>query len=512
MPTSGGYIPPTVPPAPECSYLPPMTRAAALALRTAGSLSPNCVVVVTDGPTIGTAGHTSPTQVELNPVSATEFGQTARIHTNFDNTAWTGFYDIDLGTAGSIVFMADPWNNRVSDPDADAPTVHTQFPWHAVGNRLRDNLVNDAVLPGWGPAIDAGGTITDNEIRNSTVDLTGRTGATSAFDRNRLSNSTVTLNTPTSFFAQNNVDQGTVTHAGTTAGSFSFQNNTMLTGTFTADAATTAQVTADNNVFGGTSGGYRVQVVGKTSNPAIISGNRLFSQSASTYELQVGGSGNVTVTSNEIGAGTVTLNGPATATVTGCTLSGVTATTGPGALALSGLNSGSTTVTHAGTGTLTVSNSTVTGTTVTTGASSTRGLTLDQTTTRSSTVTQNGTGSANTDAFNGGTILHKATVTVSTTSAASVSGTYAGVVIDSGGVLNVNNTTDANPGINAHINNGATVNLSGAGTLIRTRADCEAVLNTAFPATSCIVEGRFTVTTTAANTGRLANAAYSDWV
>jgi len=168
--TSGSYTPAA---APECPYAPRMTRTAALALRAAGGLQENCVVVLhTDTPTIGTAGNTSATEIELNPVSPTEFGTTARVHTTFAASAWQGVYDIDLGAAGTITELRDDWGNTAKDIDADAPTVHTQFPWHLGSTTLRDNFVEDSTLTGWDTQV---GFLGNNRVINSTVNLTGKT-------------------------------------------------------------------------------------------------------------------------------------------------------------------------------------------------------------------------------------------------------------------------------------------------------------------------------------------------
>lgn len=348
MTTSGSFTPPGIAPCPA-----PMTRAALLALRTASGLRTECHYVITDGPTIGTAGNTSATRIELHAVSANELGQEAKVHTTFDNTAWTGFYDIDLGTAGSLVYLVDPWNNRVSDPDADSPTVHTQFPWHAGGNNLRDNQINDAGLTGWGAAINAGGSINDNEIRNSFVNLTGRTGVTSTFNSNRLSTAVITLNTATSFFSQNNIDQGTVSHTGTGAGSFSYQNNTMLLGTFTVDATTTSQVTANGNVFGGTTGGFRVQVTGKTGPGPIVSGNRLFNTGGGAQDLLIQGTGIVNVIANTLNGTNISLDGAGTSQIENNLIASASVTKGSavaGPVTMTGCDVGAGSVTFSGAG------------------------------------------------------------------------------------------------------------------------------------------------------------------
>src|SRR5687768_10951456 len=103
---------------PQC-YPPRMTRAEALARRAAGTLKENCVVVITDGPTIANViTGTSATETELNPTSPTSLGLTARVFTTFDDSAWSGIYDIDLGVAGSITRLSDNLGNTAQDTDA----------------------------------------------------------------------------------------------------------------------------------------------------------------------------------------------------------------------------------------------------------------------------------------------------------------------------------------------------------------------------------------------------------
>lgn len=172
MSTDGNFTPATIP---ECPYDPRMTRAQALALRAAAGLRENCVVVITDGPVIGTAGNTSPTEIELNPVSATELGTAARVNTTFDDSAWAGQYDIDLGAAGSITWLEDSSGNVAVDLDADSPTVHTQFPWHlgaTLGGVWRDNYVEDTVFTA-ADAVVAPMAVTNSRFVNTTMDFTG---------------------------------------------------------------------------------------------------------------------------------------------------------------------------------------------------------------------------------------------------------------------------------------------------------------------------------------------------
>lgn len=180
-----------------------LNRVAALALRTAGTLSPGTSYTISDGPTIGVAGNTSATTVTVVAVSATEFGLAALVGQTFDNSAWVGEYDIDLGT-GSITMLEDNLGNIVRD-SLTAALVHTLFPWNfpkvrgnkVTGTNLAATIV---VLTGWGLAATAGVSITDNVISGAEVlpaalggggvttivDLTGMTGATSIFTNNTV--------------------------------------------------------------------------------------------------------------------------------------------------------------------------------------------------------------------------------------------------------------------------------------------------------------------------------------
>lgn len=488
MATSGSYVPPAIP---ECAYAPQMTRAQALARRTAGTLDPNCVVVITDGPVIGTAGNTSPTQIELNPVSSTDLGMAARVHQLFHPaSAWTGIYDVDLGAAGSIKRLTDHWNNTAQDANADSPTVQTQVPWHKGSATFRDNFFDESTLTGWDAA---GGTLSDNKIVESTVDLTGKTAGT--FNQNTMMGSTFTSRVPTSFVASNALTQALVSHLGTTAGSFSFQNNVMLTGSVTADAATTSQLTVNNNVFGGTAGGYRIQVVGKTAVGPIISGNRLFNPSTGAYDLKVSGAGIANVTSNDIGAGQITMDGLATSEVKDSNLSNAT-------------------ITHSGSGAMDVSASTISGSSVVSAVGSTRGLTLGGVLANGSTVTQNGTGSANIDNFvNGtGTLLQRATVTLNATAAGTPASTFSGLTAVASSSVAVGDHTVGLAIDNSRIDTGSTLAISSGGTFVRSRLSSEATLTTSAAITASVMEGQFSKTVASVNVNRLCNKSFDDWI
>ena len=315
MSTNGSFSPT---PVPECAYTPRMTRAQALALRTASGLNPNCVVVVTDGPVIGTAGNTSPTEIELNPVSATDLGLTARVHTTFAASAWDGLYDIDAGAAGTITQLEDDWNNRAVDEDPNAPTVHTQVPWHRGSATFSGNSFDTAVLPGWATAV---GELTDNDIQGSTVNLTGMTAfVTGVFRRNQIrQGSSVTIVSNQTTVLQNNIFSATVNCQ--SGAQFGLIDNDIRSGFITVDNTTTGRVAVSECTINDS---YRISVIGYTGpNPGcIISGNTLATQSTGLFDLRCGGSATLNFTGNTVKAGAIDLNGSGVTEVNNNTFAG----------------------------------------------------------------------------------------------------------------------------------------------------------------------------------------------
>lgn len=180
--------------APQC-YPPRMTRAQALARRTAGTLSENCVIVITDGPLIGVTegGGQVGTEIELNPTSPTSIGLTARIWPkSFVTSAFPGMYDIDQN-----IFMEvrDNQDNRLVDYTGVLFTLFPFFYVRVTGNEIINNnnfnaSVSTVDLVGWGAAALAGAQIQSNRIASgdgkAIVDLTSLTGATSIFNANTI--------------------------------------------------------------------------------------------------------------------------------------------------------------------------------------------------------------------------------------------------------------------------------------------------------------------------------------
>lgn len=512
MTTTGNFSPPGTPP---CGG--PTTRAALLALRAAGQLRTECHYVFPSY-NIGTPGNVSAMTIEMHATSPTVLSELVSVQTTFSASAWKGIYDIDRGLMTSLT---DGWDNTVTDDDGNALLI--TFPWHAGSATFNNNNIVNCSMVGW---TGAQGTMIGNDFRTSLINIVAMTsgaitdntvigstvagGASFTFQRNTLNASTVTTATPTSFIVGNTLNLATVTHAG--AGSFSFQNNTMLTGTVTADAATTANVTVNNNVIGGVSGGYRVQVVGKTANPVIVSGNRLFNVGVAGYDLRAAGTGLVTFTSSTIGAGTITLNGPGTADVSGLNAGNPLITSGPGNLGIQSVSMTGGTLNHQGSGTLSMLDSTTDASVITTTAPSTRGLGLSTFAGIAATITQSGTGSANADLFTDGTTFTKGSCSLSATAAGTPASTFQGIQLTSGGQLNVNDHTDTAPVTYSRIDSNAIMNLSGAGKFTNSRIAGSPVLTLSGVVTDSVIEGPINKTTAATNTFRYASKAFDDWV
>lgn len=502
MSTSGSFVPAVVP---ECLYTPRMTRAAALALRTAGGLRENCVVVIVDGPTIGTAGNTSPTEIELNPVSPTEFGTTARVHTTFAASAWSGIFDIDLGTVGTITELRDDWGNTAKDIDGDAATVHTQWPWHLGSATFRDNYAEDAVLTGWG-TLAGTETISENRLVNSTVDLSGLGPIT--LQRNEISASTLThTSAATLFVTGTRILSGFVlTHTGTGAvliTDSTLHSHSTAASDVLADGTSLTQISSSD-------------IQGAPTNPAV--------QNSAT------GTGGVSVSGSKVAQSRIARLATTHASsfsvsqadVLGSTL--LMAATATGTLALSNGTAHNSTITVNG-GSFTGTAGRYSTATITTNG--TRGLGFSSTEVRGAGVINNASGGTAGDVFNGSTIVGG----IANGTLVTINGT-----IDPGGARTIMNfSTVRDGGTVTVVDSAGAVGPVGARVLLQSSevsgqaavtfnagnnaADrcrfsngCLVTLNAPFEHQSSIVEGAITKVPTAANFNRLANKAFDDWV
>lgn len=292
--TSTDFSPNTTP---NC-YPPRMTRAQALARIAAGTLNENCVVVITDGPTIGTTGNTSATEIELQPESPTDLGMAALVHTTFDTTAWVGIYDINVGT-GTLIRLEDNKSNIVDDNTGIV--IATMFPWHA-GNNVHSNKIDSAnvatgggvnamTLTGWGPAADSLNGINGNDISGgdgiTTIDLTGLVNANAIFTGNTIKSGVVNI-------------LGMPAQPG--GGTISGFASTTVTDNFvvTINATGTAQVIIDGCTMSGrdstTVAGTPDMLVNPSAGATTISqGSRFVGAGLNLTAYSFGGSGDITV-------------------------------------------------------------------------------------------------------------------------------------------------------------------------------------------------------------------------
>lgn len=535
-------------------YTPRMTRAQALALRTSSLLVVGCPVVITDGPTIGVAGHTSSTEIELQPVSATEIGLGALVNTTFDNSAWTGLYDIDVGS-GSIVQLEDNDGNIVSDP-GDGGLVHTQFPWGFPGvvqsNRVLAALSTETItLTGWGAAATAGTLIRNNDIlgggHDILVDLTGFSTA-GFFVDNVIRDGHVVFSTPLaagSTFSSNIVRDGYRILVAPTGAAGVIQidgcefydradasvvNDMEITisgGTATLDACrfriVSAAVTVQHQI-GGSAGAILMQ-------GSFLNGSSLIRGAAAGSDLLIRNSeitnailtlngtvGTVSIASTYMLGGLVTRDAAAVGAfaISDSYLSGSAVLQNAGATAgfleisfcqITG------DVTQAGPGVIQVQGCYVLGGIITNTPTATRGLRILRCTLNSSGFEQRRTLNANLDSvencnFGASTlIIDGAAGIVGTTAVAQACD------VSAGSLITITNPSIALQFYGSQVSGNCGLTIVAGGEFNYSRLGSGAILNTgAFILSNVIVEGLFTKTATANNTNTLTNKSYDDLV
>ncbi|MFD9903921.1 hypothetical protein [Streptomyces sp. NPDC059063] len=524
MSTSGSFTPAALP---ECPYAPRMTRAAAQALATAGGLLENCVVVITDGPTIGTAGNTSGTEIELNPVSSTAFGQTARVFTSFAPEAWPGVYDL---ANNSITELRDDWGNTAKDIDATAPTVHMQFPWHLGSSTLRDNYVEDSTLPGWDTQV---GSVLNNQVIGSTVDLTGKASGTIQDSLFQSANVVLGAGGASVSFSRSQVyglSPATVLINHTGAGSISYTDSVQKDGFLVAHTGTVGLTVSDSTLQNhGTApadislaGGGTVFIADST-----VTGR---SDASPAIDSQTGVTGGITI-------GRSHLNGTRISKVTG--------SSGPVSVTGSDMTDATVTIgaANAATGNafinILVQNSTfnlqgplaggrndftvgavIMGTVVTVAATATAGIGLQGGVYESASVsgiTQNrtaGTGSTTLFASN---MRGFSTFTDNGTTDPGVAISFNRLDLTDSTVTvgNVTGKTGSGTVLQQTTMAGSTLTLTGPnGTafLNRVRLWGAGLTNAGFDGSDLIIDGAFTKTMTATQSNRLCNKSFDDWI
>lgn len=434
-----------------------MTRAAVLALRTAGTLRTECPYFISDGPIIGTAGNTSATVIEVNATAANELSLDARVHTTFDNTAWVGLYDIDLGAAGTLIEVRDGQGNTFKSTVANAPSVQTQFPWHlAAAGQIRNNGIEECTLTGWGSITTS---VVGNRFTGSTINLTGNW---TTVTENRVDLSTVSL---LHAVGASRVFTGNIARGGSVF-------RTLLGGTGSWSVTTCEFL--DGYVFEGAA----------TSTATVtVNGSRFENHGATAVDALVDGSG--TRTFNNTRSVTSGLAQQYTLTGTGAAV--------------------------------TVSNSDCLEGRITLSAGATRGLSVNASIIRTALVTQTRTGGTGVDSIIGSDVSGSGTI-VTLAGAVNPGGAQtilSACRISEGGTLSL--TDPAGSGgvvmVNTSVISGASVTGTGTVQLDRCRFAVGAVFTTgAFTHDRSVVEGVLTVTPTASNSNKLANSAFNNWL
>ena len=225
------------PPCPD-----PMTRAALVALRNAGSLDPQCHYVVTDW--VQLPNLPGPNLIELHAVNASSLAQAVKVRTPLDNTAWSGQYDIDLDAAGRMLELNDNLGNTVRDAE-NTTNIIGVFPW---GNtNWRENFLDSVTLTTGATSLTR--LVTGNTMKNSIINLALWAGGSGHIIETEFESCSVTCGPGVMTFWRSKVlDQAAVNLAGT--GLFTLTNSTLATvGTL---IASNAAATGAINIQGST--------------------------------------------------------------------------------------------------------------------------------------------------------------------------------------------------------------------------------------------------------------------
>lgn len=509
----------------------PMTHAEVVLLRDSGQLREDCHYVISDwvqGSTL-----TGPNLVELHAVSPSVLSMEAKVFTPYHSgRAWLGTYDIDLGAVGTMTELRDNRGNVAKDIDSGGATVGA-FPW---GNaNWRDNYAEDATLTAAGTQV---GLITNCRFVGSTVDFTGKT-AGAWTDTEVTAGATVTTGA-NMVATRATVTAATVSNAG--AGAFTMTDASVLDATTTL--AITGTATGSKTLSGGTviRDRFRMNITG-TGNVSLTA-STFVGRLAGTSEAELGGAGIISIFRTRVSpyfiAGpALDIAGNGNTTLIDGDMSDSRVQTAAGSTSSLNLSTftfrraNGVTVAATGTGNVTMQQGTYLvgggivqngaavlqmnacqGNLLMTGAAgATRGLTMTGCFGQQFNVTQNGTGSTNTDSILQSQGVGTVTVNLNSTLAGTPTQNHVRLSLTNGATLNVADPALAQPLDNSTIETQGTVNLQAGGSFVRCRVAGEATLNTgAFSHIGSVIEGQFTKTSTGANVNRLVNKAFDDWI
>lgn len=473
----------------------PMTRAALLALRTAGTLRTECPYIITD---FASGTLVAPNLIYMHATSTTELSENVSVDTApalGATSAFRGQYDID---ANVVRFLEDDKDNRVH-----GATQVTTFPW------ANANWTNNLVHPGttFTSTGNAAATVTGCEFRpNSTVVLSGL-NATSSLTRLWIDGTLdLTGNVAVLTLSDTRLEDGFI----------------LLIGVTTAGVVTPTTVTIDGSRFydhapsvtrdifiGGANTTYSFnecdvgaclsaqEVMFLNSAGGIVTMNNLVIRSGNPQAIRrdTGNTGNFTALNLTIIDSQINVPGatsPQAFSFTDSTLIGST---------VNNTSNG---------GITTLSKTTMLNSTVTHIALATRGTTFVGCSLVGATVSQNRNNSANNDNFIGLDMVG-GTLTLAGSVASAIDNAFTGLTMRGGSVMTATNLPNANAALNSSLLENVTVNLNG--TIDRCRFGLGGTINTGvFTHTQVLIELAGTTTLTANNTNTQRTKAFSDVV
>lgn len=262
----------------------PMTRAALIALRNAGSLNKDCHYVITNPSADGTLDVQ---EIILHAVNENTLSQQAGIMTSHDNTAWQGVYDIDQD---NVLEVTDNLENKVISntsilvfPFGVTSVTHNVVHSEALINYTAGTVTSNTFGNNSNTTI-GGGTFTQNVIESdANVNSSGTSVVRNHFEAS--SNTTITSGD----FVENRVESDATVNSSTTGdvdnNHFSSLSITSVSGAANVDTVTIKQ-NANLTISGGSLSDTSIQ---EDAQVILISGSHYENVfGASTIFTQIG--------------------------------------------------------------------------------------------------------------------------------------------------------------------------------------------------------------------------------
>jgi len=538
--TGGGFTPSAV----QCPA--PMTMAAAIVLRNAGGLDAQCHYLITDW--VQAPNLAGPNLVELHAVNATSFAQDVNVFTPYDNTAWVGQFDLD---AGQMLQLQDNLGNTVRDAETGT-NIMGLFPW---GNGFWSENTFDSVTLTTSPASLAR-DVRRNTVRNAVLNLAAWTAAAGTIVDSTIDVATITSSDQGMTIVRSRVLEGAIINL-LGAGTFSLTNST-VEDSFTLIASNVGSLGAITIAGSSISSGVNVRCgpLNTTVNGIVITNSRLSVRQPSpgTPDVHNNGTGLITIVGstvaqsiiNNLGGANITLtqadvigsniNRLATSlsiplTIGGAELKTTTVSmqdnpTGAiGALSITRGTYHQATITDRGSNAAVLTSVYAANSQITIGLGVVRGLAVQACSMLSGNLNQNSLGAQpaspptsvdfllNSQIIGAGTGVGPGGIVNFNINDNAAPGCTVRSAVISESTLNVGNVNGSAAIVNLHdvqLNGACVLNWTGPGRIFNSRLLASVMSNAGFEVQGTIIEGGFTKVLTAANTNRLANAAFDN--